>query len=88
MIKILKRYCHCRTTGDLIKLDLNDYNAVRSELLEYKPNIIIHCAAQRYPEKVEADMDAALALNVKVTENLSACAGKIYIYKYLVDDDV
>ena len=36
---------------------------------------IIHCAAQRFPDKVNQDPEGALKLNVEATKNLATLAG-------------
>ena len=58
----------------LSSLDLTDFTAARQFITNYKPSHIIHAAAQRFPDKVEADMEAATKINVESTRNLAeAC---------------
>ncbi len=48
------------------------------------PNCIVHCAAQRFPDKVDKDFDGTIRLNVEATKNLAVLAGskkKIYVYR-------
>jgi len=42
---------------------------------EFKPTCIIHCAAQRFPDKVDKDLEGTLKLNVEATKNLAVLAG-------------
>jgi dTDP-4-dehydrorhamnose reductase len=46
------------------------------------PNCIVHCAAQRFPDKVEKDLDGTIRLNVEATKNLAVLAGNISIIIY------
>lgn len=39
------------------------------------PTCIVHCAAQRFPDKVEKDVDGTVRLNVAATKNLANLAG-------------
>lgn len=41
----------------------------------FKPSSIIHCAAQRFPDKVEKDFDNTVQLNVEATRHLASIAG-------------
>ncbi|KAG8182446.1 hypothetical protein JTE90_012460 [Oedothorax gibbosus] len=72
-----------RATGDLVKLDLNDSNAVRETIQRFKPHAIVHCAAERSPDKVEKDYEASRKLNVECSKNLAQFAleaGAVLIY--------
>ncbi|XP_067012414.2 methionine adenosyltransferase 2 subunit beta [Anabrus simplex] len=63
-----------RVGPGLVKLDLTDETAVESVWTEFKPTFVIHCAAQRFPDKVAADPDTATKLNVDVTKHLAEFA--------------
>lgn len=67
--------CHSRTGPNLIPSDLTDCQATKELLSREAPDLIIHSAAQRFPDKVEHDFEAAKLLNVEATRNL-ALAGK------------
>ncbi|BGP55459.1 hypothetical protein JCM8202v2_003063 [Rhodotorula sphaerocarpa] len=60
-----------RAGGDLVKLDLQDEAAVKSLVEELQPQVVVHCAAERRPDVVEADPAAAQKLNVAVPGFLS-----------------
>ena len=63
--------------GDgLQKLDLNDFEAVKNFILKEKPTFLVHAAAQRFPDKVDADTDAARKLNVEATEVIAKALSK------------
>lgn len=67
--------CHSRRGANLIPSDLTDSEATKALVTREAPDIIIHSAAQRFPDKVEDDFEAAKLLNVEATRNL-ALAGK------------
>ena len=74
---------HSRPGPGLVQLDLTDLAAARSFVLEHKPSHVIHAAAQRFPDKVEADFEAAKLLNVETSRTIAeACqeAGARMIY--------
>ncbi|OBZ67466.1 Methionine adenosyltransferase 2 subunit beta [Grifola frondosa] len=62
---------HSRATDELKQLDLLDSSVVESVFLEYKPNWIIHCAAERRPDVAEKNPEAARKLNASVPEHLA-----------------
>ncbi|KAF9950010.1 hypothetical protein BGZ70_001540 [Mortierella alpina] len=55
-----------RAKGDLKKLDLEDSKAVEAFIDQEKPDVIVHCAAERRPDVVEKNPDGAKNLNVQV----------------------
>ena len=76
--------CFSRPGAGLSTLDLTDLEATRSFVLNFKPSHVIHAAAQRFPDKVEADTEAAMKLNVESSRTIAeACketgARMIYI---------
>ncbi|KAI0642769.1 NAD-P-binding protein [Trametes meyenii] len=56
---------------DLKQLDLTESAATESVFSEFKPDWVIHCAAERRPDVAEKDPEAARKLNVSVPENLA-----------------
>ncbi|BGO94059.1 hypothetical protein NBRC10512_003692 [Rhodotorula toruloides] len=63
---------YSRASGDLVKLDLQDEKAVEQFFADFKPDCVVHCAAERRPDAVEADPEAAKKLNIAVPAHLSA----------------
>lgn len=63
--------CHSRPGPDLTQLDLTDTALTAAFLTDTKPDIVIHCAAQRFPDRVDADPEAAQAINVSVSRHLA-----------------
>ncbi|KAF9160339.1 hypothetical protein DFQ26_005653 [Actinomortierella ambigua] len=60
-----------RAKGDLKKLDLEDAGAVEAFIDEYRPDVIVHCAAERRPDVVEKNPEAVRNLNVQVPRVLA-----------------
>lgn len=63
---------HSRVSGDLLQADLTDTDQTAKILRENKPDVVVHSAAQRFPDKVEKDYESAYALNVTASKNLAA----------------
>ena len=72
----------CRTAPDLHKLDLTDFGTVTAAITKFKPTFIIHSAAQRFPDKVSSNPEAARRLNVDATFHLADTAGFLPIFPY------
>jgi nucleoside-diphosphate-sugar epimerase len=58
-------------------VDLTNIEETRNCIRNEKPSVIVHAAAQRFPNKVDSDYAAAERLNVEVSrvlaEEASAC---------------
>ncbi|KAJ6790202.1 hypothetical protein PWT90_08008 [Aphanocladium album] len=68
---------------DVLKVDLGNTGEVSKLLEEICPDVIIHCAAERFPDKVEKDPEGAKKLNVSATSSLAQAAaakGAFLIY--------
>ncbi|KAI8977652.1 hypothetical protein BDF20DRAFT_579499 [Mycotypha africana] len=78
-----------RANNGLIKLDLTDTAAVKSFLDEQKPDVIVHCAAERRPDVADKDRDAAKRLNVQTPELLGKlCKERNIMLIYISTDYV
>ncbi|KAG2455320.1 HMMR protein, partial [Polypterus senegalus] len=62
---------HKRARPKFEKCNLLDPLAIRQLIQEFQPHVIIHCAAERRPDVVENQMDAATQLNVVASANLA-----------------
>ncbi|TPX65764.1 hypothetical protein SpCBS45565_g04966 [Spizellomyces sp. 'palustris'] len=65
---------YSRATEDLRKLDLTDFAAVKAFVAEQKPQIIIHCAAERRPDVAQNNREGVQQLNIAATDNLAQAA--------------
>ncbi|CAJ0939545.1 unnamed protein product [Ranitomeya imitator] len=64
-------------------LNLLDSSAVKELVEDFKPDVIVHCAAERRPDVVENNPDSATMLNVGASENIAKVAagtGAFLIY--------
>lgn len=59
------------------QLDITSRNAVEKLIMEYKPNVIIHCAAYTNVKQAEQDEEKAKEVNVEGTKNLVLAAKKV-----------
>ncbi|XP_076434292.1 methionine adenosyltransferase 2 subunit beta isoform X3 [Peromyscus maniculatus bairdii] len=57
------------------QVNLLDSEAVHHLIHDFQPHVIVHCAAERRPDVVESQPDAASQLNVGASENLAKEAG-------------
>lgn len=60
-----------RAGEHLIPLDLTDHEQVRSTLDQVQPHLVIHCAAERWPDRCAQQPDSAWQLNVDSTRSLA-----------------
>ncbi|KAI8140380.1 RmlD-like substrate binding domain-containing protein [Fennellomyces sp. T-0311] len=73
----------------LVKLDLTDNQAVEAFIKEQKPNVVVHCAAERRPDVAEKDHEGTLKLNVQVPRTLATlCKAENAMLVYISTDYV
>ena len=74
---------HTRTRDGSACLDLCDARVAKEYLDAHQPRIIIHCAAERRPDRCERDPESTMRLNVETTARLakwSAATGAWLIF--------
>ncbi|KAF4331861.1 dtdp-4-dehydrorhamnose reductase [Fusarium beomiforme] len=69
------------------KVDLSNEAEVADFLDETRPQVIVHCAAQRFPDKVDKDPDGARALNVAASKALAKLAADRGIFVIYISTD-
>ncbi|KAJ8132265.1 hypothetical protein O1611_g1355 [Lasiodiplodia mahajangana] len=81
---------HSRADGvAILKVDLAKPEEVEAALDQVKPNVVIHCAANRFPDKCDKDPEGTRALNVTATESLATlCAARDILLIYISTDYV
>ena len=80
---------YSRAEPPLRKLDLLDAAATEELLRELAPDIVVHCAAERFPDRAAADPERTRVLNVDVCSRLAAvCASCGASLVYLSTDYV
>ncbi|OJD21778.1 dTDP-4-dehydrorhamnose reductase [Blastomyces percursus] len=56
---------------EIVKADLLDEDSLVTLLERTKPNVVVHCAANRFPDKCEQNPAAARKINVAATQSLA-----------------
>lgn len=81
---------HSRADGTLVlKVDLAKPSEIEAALDKVEPNVVVHCAANRFPDKCDKDPEGTRALNVTATESLaSLCAARDVLLIYISTDYV
>jgi dTDP-4-dehydrorhamnose reductase len=59
------------------ELDITDAGAVRTLIADYRPGVVINCAAWTAVDAAEAQEEAALAVNGRGAENLAAACAQV-----------
>jgi len=78
---------YTRTGENLVKLDICDPEQVEKVVEEFKPSAIVHCAAQRFPDKVEKDLEGTMKLNVEATGKMAVLAAERGITMLYISTD-
>ena len=96
---ILKEFTQCqdgwealglaysRAKGNLKKVDLKNKDDVASIVEEFKPNIVIHSAAERRPDIVEKNEEETKMLNVTATRNIAEASSKADAFFLYISTD-
>ncbi|KAF4444483.1 dtdp-4-dehydrorhamnose reductase [Fusarium austroafricanum] len=69
------------------KVDLSNEKEVAEFLDETGPQVIVHCAAQRFPDKVDKDPEGARVLNVAASKALAKLAADRDIFVIYISTD-
>ncbi|MCL1139903.1 dTDP-4-dehydrorhamnose reductase family protein [Shewanella pneumatophori] len=67
---------YSRAVAGGYQLDLTQADMVAEFVEQHKPDVIVHCAAERRPDISEQDPQAALALNAGATRSLALAASE------------
>lgn len=76
-----------RAKDSLIKVDLNNIEKVMKVIEDFKPDIIVHSAAERSPDRVEKEREASQRLNVTCSKNLAEIAAIMNIAFIYISTD-
>ena len=70
-----------RSGTNLVQVDLTNLDQAKKIILDNKPDVLVHAAAQRFPDKMQKDPELARRLNVDATkvlaESLKDVGGKM-----------
>ncbi|KAF2140278.1 uncharacterized protein K452DRAFT_253000 [Aplosporella prunicola CBS 121167] len=70
-----------------VKLDLLNSEDIERVLDEIKPDVVVHCAANRFPDSCNADPAAAIALNATASHTLTSLASRRSIFLLYISTD-
>lgn len=74
--------------GDgLVPLNLLDGDAVKKTFADFRPDAVLHCAAERRPDVAEKDPAAAKQLNVEASRQLATIAKELNAVLVYVSTD-
>ncbi|KAF2125446.1 NAD(P)-binding protein [Dothidotthia symphoricarpi CBS 119687] len=72
---------------EVIKLDILDPKEIEQVLDEVKPNVVVHCAANRFPDSCTANPEAAKKLNVDSSRALAEATTARGIFLIYISTD-
>ena len=72
---------------DVIRLDLLNLEEIQQVLDKVKPDAIVHCAANRFPDSCSADPEAARKINVESSKALAEAAVARGIFLIYISTD-
>ncbi|KAK7510372.1 uncharacterized protein IWZ02DRAFT_457091 [Phyllosticta citriasiana] len=76
-----------RADASTLKLDLLNYGDVEKALDDVKPDVIVHCAANRFPDSCSSDPHGARAINAEVPGTLARLASRRNIFLLYISTD-
>jgi len=76
-----------RRPANLEKVNLLDEKEVVAAFQNFRPRVLIHAAAERWPDAMERNREQAWALNVDVTENLAKLADSEGVFFFFISTD-
>ncbi|KAL2430076.1 Methionine adenosyltransferase 2 subunit beta [Exophiala dermatitidis] len=65
-----------RAAGSIRKVDIQDADAVERLFDEVKPQVVVHCAADRQPDSCTKNPEGAYRLNVTATQHIATAAAR------------
>jgi S-adenosylmethionine synthetase len=72
---------------DVIKLDILEQKEIEQILDEVKPDVVVHCAANRFPDSCTANPEAAKKLNVDSSRTLAEATTARGIFLIYISTD-
>ncbi|KAF2826873.1 NAD(P)-binding protein [Ophiobolus disseminans] len=75
------------SSPDVVKLDILDQEAIGRVLDEVEPHVVVHCAANRFPDSCTANPEAARKLNVHSSKALAQATTSRGIFLIYISTD-
>lgn len=73
--------------GTHINMDITNKNIVNNVIDNFKPDVIIHCAAYTHVDQAEEEKEKCFAINVEGTKNVIEAAKKIHAKLLFISTD-
>ena len=78
-----------RAGAGLLKVDLESESEIKAALDAAAPDVVVHCAANRFPDKVDQDPEGTRRLNIEASKTLATlCAARGATLIYISTDYV
>ncbi|KAK4159366.1 hypothetical protein QBC43DRAFT_222223 [Cladorrhinum sp. PSN259] len=73
----------------ILRVDLGSSDEVKKALDDVKPEVVVHCAANRFPDKVDKDPEGTRIINVEASRSIAQlCAERSILLIYISTDYV
>ena len=87
VVKELKKRGHQPIGVDREEMDLIDSEAIRSFIMDLKPEAIIHCAAYTAVDKAEEDVELCYQINAEAVKVIAECAKELDVKMIYISTD-
>lgn len=77
VVRVFEQVEHIVLPCDRETLDITDYQNCHERTQEFKPDVVIHCAAYTAVDQAESDVDKAYAVNASGTRNMVLAAQSV-----------
>ncbi|MBQ4164170.1 MAG: sugar nucleotide-binding protein, partial [Turicibacter sp.] len=87
VVKELEKRGHQPIGVDRDEMDLMDNTAIRTFIMDLKPEAIIHCAAYTAVDKAEEEVEVCYQVNAEATKIIAECAKKLDVKLIYISTD-
>lgn len=87
VVKELEKRGHQPIGVDRDEMDLMDDEAIRTFIMELKPESIIHCAAYTAVDKAEEEVEVCYQVNAEATKIIAECAKELDVKLIYISTD-
>ena len=87
VVKDLEKRGHQPIGVDREEMDLMDNQAIRTFIMDLKPEAIIHCAAYTAVDKAEEDVEICYQINAEAVKVISECAKELDVNMIYISTD-
>ena len=87
VVKELEKRGHQPIGVDRDEMDLMDNDAIRTFIMELKPEAIVHCAAYTAVDKAEEEVETCYQINAESVKVISECAKELDVKLIYISTD-